>query len=294
MTNYLAGRIGGCIGYWKNGVITQLSSSSGTVNSINVSGNDVYVAGTINNRPILWKNTAPIISSDTTGEIFDVKVVKGSVFASGCFLEPISMKILPLFWKNGVPYFLNTLPSTSEGKGYSLFVNNSDVYVCGYLTSVYGNNAIIWRNGGIVYVDTNSKSFLYSITIYGNNVYAVGVNYDSNLMSKPMLVANGANPMLLNNYGGANNVFVNGGDVYISGYTTDSISKNNTARVWKNNSIYLSMNNNSNSSALASTMFNNDLYTVGYNITLGTGFVWKNGVAVYTLSNFMPKNIFVK
>jgi hypothetical protein len=160
--NYEVG--GECAALWKNGVAQRLSDSRDSyANSVFVSGNDVYVAGSNgidgnNQYAILWKNgVAQWLSSDRYSEAHSVFVSGGDVY--------IAKKNDAVLWKNGVAQRLSDKSSGAE----SVFVSGNDVYGVGSL----GERATLWKNG-VAQRLSDKVSEASSVFVSNGDVYVGG------------------------------------------------------------------------------------------------------------------------
>ena len=136
---------------WKNGVATTLSTEDekAYAQCVFVSGSDVYVAGQSWNGSAyvikVWKNgMAEIITPDTQGaEVSSIFVSDGNVYLAGSEINDNQWKAK--VWINGVGTFLSLVPRSDTR---SVYVNNGDVYVAGWVPDNDGKNAaILWKNG---------------------------------------------------------------------------------------------------------------------------------------------------
>jgi len=197
---YVAGYDGGAA-LWKNGQLQTLSDSNSNAYGVFVSGGNVYVVGNISYNPVIWVNgtakTLPKIYGMTgiARSVYvsgsDVYVVgedgsdnailwknsvaqtltnpsgvgsyyrdSNSVFVSGgntYVAGGTRNGAYAVLWTNGVGQRL----SSSNSGSNSVYVLNSDVYVCGNI----GRNAAFWRNGqGYVFCnsDSDAKSIFVS------------------------------------------------------------------------------------------------------------------------------------
>lgn len=194
--------------FWKNGVRQALhygkqSKNSFYANSVFVSGNDVYVAGSevaegSYHTAILWKNgIAQSFQSGNTAI---------SVFAVGENIYTVGLSVglgyfNPVFWKNGI---MHRLTDKDENLFFSpsVFVSNNDVYIAwkdkiwkndeiiqtvdGQVTSIFvsdgnvyvagkeNNKATVWKNGDVQYILGNGE--VSSLFVSDNNVYAASDN----------------------------------------------------------------------------------------------------------------------
>ncbi len=177
--------------YWQNGsMITLMGEGFGFVSSTFASGNDIYVAG-----------------SDSVGDA--------------------------VIWKNGVLNVLSKgyFPTSNSGSdpfALCIYVSGNDVYVGG---SSIDNTAVYWKNGVATSLQsTISGSFVSSVNsifVSGNDVYAsailiVPANGGSNA---PAYWKNGVEHDLPLNGAGSGymtSIFVDGQDVYATGWTSTS------------------------------------------------------------------------
>jgi len=129
--------------YWKNGVVTKLTTGGGGATAITVSGSDVYVAGWIAHSPyvksVVWKNGVMTEITDGTRNIgVNALAVFGTdVYVSGN--ESIGTTTKALYWKNGAETTL-----AEDGTANGVIVSGTgDVYIAGS----DGVNAVYWKNG---------------------------------------------------------------------------------------------------------------------------------------------------
>lgn len=160
---------------WENATAMPLKMPSGTtsseINSVYVSGNNVYGAGTIvlNNKenfPAFWKDSTPtvlpVISIYNGGE--SVFVSGNDVYVAGFdTYEP--GKYLAMLWKNGEAIRLTD--GTSSAYARSVYVVNNQAYVAGYeqVKKKY-NAAMLWADGVAVRLtDGGSDAEAYSVFV---------------------------------------------------------------------------------------------------------------------------------
>lgn len=277
------------------------SASTGTISLGNmnacgtVNGTNVYVAGSIGNAAVLWKNGVATYLTNGT----QLAAAK-SVFVSGTDVyvaghEHSVWGDIAKVWKNGVATNLGggVYPNGSfyDAHANSVFVSGSDVYVVGYAA----NGATIWKNGVATTMaggTTQNYAEAFSVFVSGTDVYTAGV---AEVPSPNTVTAKlWKNNLTINLAGNgtataaANSVFVSGTDVYVAG--SELISGTTVARVWKNG--VATTLSNIYSDAKSVFVSGTDVYVVGREGAVPT--VWKNGVAS-SLSNAYDetKSIFV-
>lgn len=137
--------------YWKNGVVTNLSTSSpnreATASFITVSGNDVYVSGRENNGTknvaTYWKNGQIIaLTNGINNSYASSLVVSGNdIYVSG--YESNGSHYIAKYWKNGQANLLSD--GIEDVFANDIKVINNDVFVVGRNTL---GDLKYWKNGG--------------------------------------------------------------------------------------------------------------------------------------------------
>lgn len=128
--------------YWKNGIVTKLSSETANANatSIAVNGTDVFVAGytlDANNNPtaVLWKNGVETTLGSSKSMASVIAINGSDVFIAGYDSDK------PVYWKNGQEM---SLPLNSSFAFISsITFKGSNLYIGGYT----GAGPIVWKNG---------------------------------------------------------------------------------------------------------------------------------------------------
>ncbi|MDR1340399.1 MAG: BACON domain-containing protein [Prevotellaceae bacterium] len=129
-------------GYWKNGEFTDLFGgfSSIRLNDICISGQDVYIVGTVNandeSRAAYWKNGELLILTDSRSGAYSIAVSGNDVYISGFDSGGSG------YWKNGE----FTRFSGTKGIAQSISVVDNDVYVM-VTDYYYQSTAGIFKNG---------------------------------------------------------------------------------------------------------------------------------------------------
>lgn len=220
------------------------------------------------------------------------------------------------YWKNGVRKKVNDSTSTEQAYPFEIVTSGNDTYMVGYVTRnnlqqviywkngaeagsfggsskkiiVYGNDVYIpgiapfvnggspegryWKNG--VAVSLNKCIEATNITVNNGDVYVSGICTD-NGGPKAAYWKNGV-LTILGEYSGsrAHAIFVQGNDVYVSGY--NHLYK---ATYWKNG-VPVTFPTTYESRLDAIMVKGTDVYCSGYEDEGGTGKItisyWKNGI----------------
>ena len=209
---------------WKNGLIQHLTtdaiSSNSRAYSVFVHGNDVYVAGVLNNYAMLWKNgnaqrLTP--SPNTNNAAYAVFVSGDDVYVAGVANNAATL------WKNGVS---EALLSVSGSRAYSVYVSGNDVYVAGS-----SGGAALWKNGAFQRLDSGVARSAY---VSGSDVYVAGnvPGYSGYLWK------NGVRQNLASGISYAYSVYVYGTDVYVAGGSGEETTASvRGARLLKNGQL---------------------------------------------------------
>lgn len=164
--------------YWKNGKKTALSSpdSAGEVRALVLSGNDLYIGGSENYKPVYWKNGVRYsIPGYNYGyaRVNALAINGNDVYAAG-YGGGGNNEERSVYWKNGVETVLGK-KGVIDGGATSITTNGNDVYVCG----TDSGDAVYWKNGVRVTLakyPNDGPVLANAIAIAGNNIYVVG-NY---------------------------------------------------------------------------------------------------------------------
>lgn len=164
--------------YWKNGEAVILNDTiSGDAEGIYISGNDVYVVGTIStsfNTAVYWKNGVLVNLSkgnyNTLG--FSIAVSGNDVHVAG--FADIAQKGFARYWKNGVE---TELTGNNQSLTEDIAISGSDIYISGS-EQINGNYmARLWKNG---IPEPISGIFANGIALANNDVYLAVRNIESN------------------------------------------------------------------------------------------------------------------
>src|ERR1700748_325841 len=134
--------------YWVDGQEIKLSDGTrdAIANSIVVSNNNVYIAGS-DSGAVYWKNNSETrLPGNNASSIF---VSGNDVYVAGAHDSKA------VYWKNGTEVALENNNAYGDFKNTaanSIFVSGKDVYAAGY----EGPNAVYWKNGTEIYLTTTT------------------------------------------------------------------------------------------------------------------------------------------
>jgi len=202
--------------YWINNIRYDLPGNGGEAEAIAVDGSDVYVAGWYNDGSCYWKN-GERINLTTNGESMAFAIGirnNGDVFVGGYYVNNHHY-VIPCYWKNGNNRSNLPVPTGGDGEVYDItFDEDGNMrYYAGYtmkpddLTG-YAPKSCYWRHT----VRTDLPDGTSDISLYGTGSYGITID---------------------------------GGDIYVAGYTDWIEDINNPyttggtfPRYWKNNTIH--------------------------------------------------------
>ena len=188
-----------------------------------------------------------------------------------------------------------------EGKGEALnynagfFVSGEDIYVTNHDYFDNLDTARLWKNGSLqpLELDAGRASCAKGVFASGDDVYVAGYEDNGSNLREYRLWKNGQVQLFndapagsnSNHDEGANQVFVSGGDVYVSGYR--GMFKNGER-------IYPQIQNR----IWCFFVVGDDLYCTGYGTVTGSAYthwVWKNGEPLYPFTEYytVPVSMFV-
>lgn len=237
---------------WKNGQAQTLMDASqpidGDVQSVCVSGSDVYAAGWYRvNRSattsfkrdaaVVWKNGVQIeLVSPSYAQAFDVCAEGNKVFVCG-FTTSSDGFAMPTLWTStdGLSTFQTKTFGGVAKHAYAegMCVSGNDVYMVGYGDNGENRSAMLWKNDEEVKILDNGKSYAYSVAVADGHVYVVGYvvkTYENGECAVATLWVDGVAQSLtdIKKDSQAWDVFVKNGNVYVSGFIGGQIV------VWEN------------------------------------------------------------
>lgn len=206
---------------------------------------DVYIAGyhwlpdtIVNGVAIpshevatIWLNDSLIILSDTQSIANTIFINDNKIYVAGS----INSAANATYWVNSIRQNLPTY------RGYSAIANDiaanaNNVYVCGYVgrpaDSIF--TAKLWRNGAEEVLENSTDAIANAIAVTPNSdVYVVGWKKIGNTINA-VYWKNGQQFIL--GIGVANDIFIDGNNVFIGGHIYNSFGTSR-AVYWKNNLV---------------------------------------------------------
>lgn len=256
----------------KNGVITKVGDATvnTSVNSITVSGNDVYIAGTRGENAVYWKNntliTIPNDVNTSWASAYEVEVKNNDVYVLVYGLGGPS---------NFVKYFKNGVATDcSNGQPSDMAIaETGDVYIAGSTNDRAG----YWKNGVWSYL-TELNSRARAVKVVGTDVYVGGFYYDQLKGWMPVYWKNGTMVAVDTHAGMVDDMDVINGDVYLTGYSNQN---GGGAAYWKNTTLVsLDKAAFTATHAFKVAVRNGDVYVTGIDYDAQKSLLWKNGKLV--------------
>lgn len=155
---------------WKNGMLLNNLEGNGVVNSIVISGVDVYAAGSYlaqaskNARACYWKNSNLFLLSSATnvGSANSIFISGSDVYVAGYETNSSGFKVAK-YWKNGIATTISD--GTHSQEAHSIAVARGDVYIT--CDGPIPNSSILMKNGFIVapFDGTSNKYYALGLTL---------------------------------------------------------------------------------------------------------------------------------
>ncbi|HLZ15912.1 MAG TPA: hypothetical protein VKQ08_02685 [Cyclobacteriaceae bacterium] len=151
-----------------------------------------YQGGIDLTASIVWKNGAPLSDLQANGEINSIVVSGPDVFAAGSYLALASQNPRACYWKNSALILLSD--ASHIGSANSIFVSGEDVYVAGYETNASGFKvAKYWKNSIANSISDGTRSQeAHAIAVAHGDVYVTcdgSIPNSSILMKNGSMVA---------------------------------------------------------------------------------------------------------
>lgn len=274
--------------YWKNGERTflQEAGKGGYATSLTVNDGDVYVGGvdyTIQPaKAIIWKNGNLEQTVNTIEKSYGVRIeFSGKDLYACTYEEPEQI----VYYKN------NVKTASHAGQLYSFTISGNDLYTCGNLPFTFNANdgpvryPVYWKNGNMIKLAEPNQEITSSygtdIKISGNDVFVSGfINYKSpTVKDEAILWKNGVKTVLPSaGHASAENVILNGNDVYVVGWSSDEIGGIEHATYWKNG-VKTVLDNSIKFSGLYDLAISSTgkVYAIGYLGDYENGAMWVDG-----------------
>lgn len=219
---YIAGSIDNKAVLWKNGIAQPLSDKEHSVaNSVFIAGEDIYVAGVEDNKAILWRNKSAKYLSASESVAYDVVVEGKDVYVAGLNDEKATC------FKNDEKIELGDEKAAAK----SIVVKNG-VYYC--VGETLGKEVALWKKSG----DKVEKTTIYktemvypsgnAVAVLGNDIYVGGMKGGGETgmwKNNTEMAIEGVEK----NDGAINSLAIYGNNLYIAGYSGDKgfVGKNN-------------------------------------------------------------------
>lgn len=235
----------------------------------------------------------------------DPETEAGDIYVAGT--EFNGTNYVAKVWHNGI--VTNLTDGTNRATANNIVISDTNVYVKGIETIGTIDIGRIWKNGKLIFsTDSRFTNNLKSFFVVGNDVYAVGDEYDPSSAVSQKVWKNGIlSSMKLNtdtarNYS-VDDIFVQSGNIYIAGTIQYRDALNNTisyACYWKNGVLNKMPMIGDRDLNWGMNIFveGSDVYLLGRGqekVAKQTAILWKNGSLVFkdTLYNSYPANLFV-
>jgi hypothetical protein len=229
--------------YWKNGQRTDLdrpvahSQSASEAQQVFLANGSVYIAGYVTGdngpAPVYWKDGEIVyltdIPNDTQARASNIYVDGSDVYVTGAAL---SGSPHPIYWKNGKASVL-PVPAGYTGTSVPLpiGVSNGDVYIFGHFhrsrtrtISSQSEVPVYWKNGDLFWIlsSEDDRGYSYGGTLYNGVPYTAGGFYEGTLYVPSVWTYTNRQRLSMIDeglYGMAHDVFVDGSNVYVAGWT---------------------------------------------------------------------------
>jgi hypothetical protein len=150
---HLVGESNGNPTYWVDGILTTLSLNvNSRAVSIDLDGDDVYIAGSDLGKAVYWKNGQKNVLSSNTSSASSIFIYNSDIYIAGVDDGKA------VYWKNGQ----KTTLSTNASVATSIFIFNGDVYVAGSDS----NYAVYWKNDIKNILDVPASSHTVASSIF--------------------------------------------------------------------------------------------------------------------------------
>lgn len=240
---YISGTVGSDdtthAAYWKNGTMVLLPSGGqySTAGNIIVTGNDVYVAGSLGKSMGYWKNGNFVSLNDTLNNSFSMAISGSDIYMTATVSDGVHYN--GGYYKNG--QYSKIAPDTITTDLLGIAVSGQDVLLGGIESSgLTPTIAKYWLNGeGHNLTDGTKNAFVFGVSFSGSDIYVLGGEFDAS--TKHCIAKywkNGVAHIVSDTTGVniATHIAFSGNDVYIAGFGYEGpiFSATRAAKFWKN------------------------------------------------------------
>lgn len=255
-------------------------------NCVFVSNNDVYIGGTIGSnslhRACYWKNGVLFFLADNynfSSFVSDIKVVNGTVFASG------NDNGFIVYWKDNNKTILSS--TVNDSSTPKIEIQNNDVYVNGHIQDAIGRKPVYWKNG-VLNILSSDSGFTFDIKVKNNDVYVLGNIYDVNFNPIQIYWKNNIENIVPDSADLSSIAISDTNDVYVCGMDLFY-----TSAYWKNG-IKTIVNQNTGVMLNDIKILDNLIFSCGFTNVPVYSMINLNGVTNFgTVENTRPNSIFV-
>jgi hypothetical protein len=206
--------------------LTDSRYTEARANSIDVSGNDIYVVGWERGNPDfiakLWKNGIDTVFADAS-QLQSVKVSWEDVYVTG-YQRIGSDNYVAKYWKNGIATELPNGNGTS-----SIAISGEDVYVTGHGK----NGAVYWKNGVEVVLPNRGSASSIHVTSNDASLKSLNVSpgtfapiFDKNITSYVVNIENAVTEIEVFAVASDNNATITGNSVHALNVGSNKIDIN--------------------------------------------------------------------
>lgn len=246
-------------GYWLNGTWVALppleTGKNCWAHAIKINGSDIVVGGSCSNsmtneRGVIWTNgvvtALSTLSAVHSTRVISLTIAGGSVYAAGFTGSATTVTARPTYWKDGVRTDLATVSDEAHWV-YGLALSGSDVVTVGFARNAdSAAQGARWTNTASPHIYTPYETYAHSpyvspctatgIVVDGGDLKISGYCRNAaDFRNIPLYWVNNTRNELprsdVTRHAYANDIFISGGDVYVTGY--ESIVPN-TPVYWLN------------------------------------------------------------
>lgn len=236
---YIVGDHGGLNTLWKNGRKVWSDGFGGKMSRILAQGGHTYIAAFATDPVTAYNHARLYVDGEATqlsgrfSEAYAVAVSGNDVYVAGCECEDEEYDMLknrPVLWHNGVPSYL-----ADYGYANDMVVAGADIYVAGFVTHDWNNDATLWKNGRAQKLSDSGISAATGIAVHGEDVYVSGSDVDPETFTTYAVVWKNGIPERYEEHAVVTDICVSPeGDLFASGYVVDYASRTASAAMWKN------------------------------------------------------------